>query len=203
MEPLSLGTTQLLCCCRHVQRVRREGMTNRLMLSVAALALIAGTNMANAQVSGSRDSDRAQMQNAPSSSGGGAATEHRENSRSAAGASQNQHADQNKHQNQRADEGKDQRLDASQNQRAGQNKYQNHADENKNQRAEENMPGSRSKSMNSENEKNMKTEGQGRTHGMDAQTGTDRSRVTTGQTSAGAKLSTDQRTRITSIIRNE
>jgi hypothetical protein len=57
--------------------------------------------------------------------------------------------------------------------------------------------------MNSENEKNMKPEGQGRTHGMDAQTGTDRSHVTTGQAGAGAKLSTDQRTRITGIIRNE
>ena len=46
-------------------------------------------------------------------------------------------------------------------------------------------------------------EGQGRAHGMDAQTETDRSHVTTGQAGAGAKLSTDQRTRITSIIRNE
>src|SRR5215475_14424475 len=100
------GTTQLLCCCRHMQRVRRVGMTNRLMLSAAALALVAGTGMANAQVSGPRDSDRAQMQNAPLSSGGGAATEHRENGRGAAGSSQNQHTDQNKYQNRRADESK-------------------------------------------------------------------------------------------------
>jgi len=47
-------------------------MTNRFLVSVAALALIAGTGFANAQGTG-HESGGAQMQNAPSSAGGGAA----------------------------------------------------------------------------------------------------------------------------------
>ena len=48
-------------------------MTNRFLVSVAALALIAGTGFANAQGTGGRESGGSQMQSAPSSAGGGAA----------------------------------------------------------------------------------------------------------------------------------
>ncbi|CAL77285.1 conserved hypothetical protein [Bradyrhizobium sp. ORS 278] len=97
----------------------------------------------------------------------------------------------------------------------------------KGQRAEEGMKGPNSKSMSSENEKteksgskNMKAEGrEGRENnnmkaeGRDSKTGTstnaetktggDRSQTTTGQAGAGAKLSTEQRTKITSVIRSQ
>ncbi|WP_035657302.1 DUF1236 domain-containing protein, partial [Bradyrhizobium sp. STM 3809] len=92
----------------------------------------------------------------------------------------------------------------------------------KGQRAEEGMKGPNSKGMASENDKsgskNMKAEGrEGRENnnmkaeGRDSKTGTtaetktggDRSQTTTGQAGAGAKLSTEQRTKITSVIRSE
>jgi hypothetical protein len=59
---------------------------------------------------------------------------------------------------------------------------------NRNPRAEENAPGARS---------------QGQADERNAETRQDRSHMTTGQAGAGAKLSTDQRSRITTIIRNE
>src|SRR5689334_10796903 len=53
-------------------------MTNRLMISVAAIALIAGTGLANAQATGGRESGgAAAQQTAPSSgpaAGGGASS---------------------------------------------------------------------------------------------------------------------------------
>jgi hypothetical protein len=192
-------------------------MTNRFLISVAALALIAGTGLANAQGTGGREQGGAQMQNAPSSAGGGAtggaATEHEHGK--AGSSSSGMKAEQKSP-------------------AAGQN-----------QRAEENMPGQKSKSMSSENEtkggsKNMKAEGredrnankaaetnqqgreneknaqnregretnrnaqnrEGRETNMNAQ-GRTESNTTVGQAGAGAKLSSEQRTKITTIIRNE
>jgi hypothetical protein len=183
-------------------------MTNRFLVSVAALALIAGTGLANAQ--GNRDTGGAQMQSAPSSAGGGAtggaATEH-ENSKAASPSSGMK---------------SEKSPAAGQGQRDG-------------QRAEENMPGQKSKSISSENQKgppdNMKAEGredrnankaaetkqpgregretnenaqnrEGRDTNMNAQ-GRSQTSTTVGQAGAGAKLSTEQRTRITTIIRDE
>ena len=48
-------------------------MTNRFLISVAALALIDGTGAAGAQEKGARESGGAAMQSAPASAGGGAA----------------------------------------------------------------------------------------------------------------------------------
>jgi hypothetical protein len=48
-------------------------MTNRFLISVAALALIAGTGAASAQGTGSREPGGAATQSAPTSAGGGAA----------------------------------------------------------------------------------------------------------------------------------
>ena len=218
-------------------------MTNRFLISVAALALIAGAGLANAQGTGGRESGGAQMQSAPSSAGGGAAggtaTEHEHDN--AASPSSGTKAEQKSP-------------------GAGQS-----------QRAEENMPGQKSKGMNSENKKgppdNMKAEGreteknaqtqgreteknaqtrgreteknaqtQGRESEKNAQTqgnrenmqaqghegretnqnaqsregrtnmnaqGRTESDTTVGQAGGGAKLSTEQRTRITTIIRDE
>jgi hypothetical protein len=171
-------------------------MTNRFLVSVAALALIAGTGLANAQ--GGRDSGGgAQMQSAPSTASGGAAggaaTEHESSKGGSAG------------------------MKSEKSPSAGQG-----------QRAEDNMSRQKSKSMSSENEtkgapNNMKAEGredrnadksaqkesrenernaqtQGNRENMRAQ---GRSETTVGQAGAGAKLSTEQRSKITTIIRSE
>ena len=113
-------------------------MTNRFLVSVAALALIAGTGLANAQGTGGKESGGAQMQNPSSSAGGGAAggaaTEHRESSKGAGTSS-------------------------------GKKAEQKSSTTGQGQRAEENAPGSKSKGVSSENEMkggakgNVKAEG--------------------------------------------
>jgi hypothetical protein len=175
-------------------------MTNRFLISVAALALIAGTGAASAQGIGARESGGAAMQSAPSSAGGGATT-----------------------QNQGTQPWSGMNSTPSEKMAPGAAKGQH---------AQESAPGQKSKSMSSETEtkggkdikaetregrdNNMKVEGregrdnkmsgrEGRNGNMNAETksGTERSQVTTGQAGAGAKISTEQRTKITTVIRNE
>jgi len=183
-------------------------MTNRLMVSVAAIALIAGVGYANAQGAGGagHESGGAAMHN---SAGGGASAG------GAGGATMN-------------------RDSAAPSQGSGtsdmkQSQSEQKSGAMKNERAEE---GQKSKGMTSEREgkggkdmkaegredrNNMKAEGrqdrtgnqnaesrEGRSNNMNAETKTnERSQTTTGQAGAGAKLSTEQRTKITSVIRNE
>lgn len=91
----------------------------------------------------------------------------------------------------------------------------------KGQHAEDGMKGPATKGASSESDKggakNMKAEGrEGRDNNMKAEgrdsktgtnaetkTGGDRSQTTTGQAGASAKLSTEQRTKITSVIRSQ
>jgi Protein of unknown function (DUF1236) len=89
-----------------------------------------------------------------------------------------------------------------------------------NQRAEENMQGQKPGNARTENNnapggKDMKAEGRDDKNGMkaeggdnrngnmNAETKTDNKSQTTGQAGAGAKLSGEQRTKITSVIRNQ
>jgi len=181
-------------------------MINRFMISAAAVALIAGTGFANAQGTGmSREAPSAGstvQQSAPSA--GPANRDAAEPARPSPGMKATQ---------------SEQRPPA-----AG-----------KNQRAEDNMPGQKSKSMSSDNDNakgaskdlkaegredrngNMKAEGrEDRNGNMKAEGREDRngnmkaegreenrSQTTTGQAGAGAKLSTEQRTRITTVIRDQ
>jgi hypothetical protein len=95
----------------------------------------------------------------------------------------------------------------------------------KGQRAEDNARGEKSKNLSTENTrdqnqkpKNLSTENEtkgsakaegreGRNNNLNAEgregRGNERSQVTTGQAGGGAKLSTEQRSRITTVIRNE
>jgi Protein of unknown function (DUF1236) len=176
-------------------------MINRLMISVAAAALIAGTGFANAQGTGmSRDTPSAApaQQGAPSSDRG-----------TSAGQMNHDAAEP-------ATKQSDEKSPA-----AGNNK----------QRADEKtMPGQKSKSMSSENDNNaktgkdvggkdtggkdMKAEGGQDRNGMKAEGSEDRNGKnadskggaegkTVGQAGAGAKLSGDQRTKITTVIRGQ
>ena len=176
-------------------------MINRFMISAAAVALIAGTGFANAQGPGmSREAPSAGstvQQSAPSADHAG----------TSAGPANREAAEPAK---------------PSSGMKATQSE-QKPPTAGKNQRAEDNMPGQKSKSMSSDNDnakgasKDMKAEGREERNGnMKAEGREDRngsmkaegreenrSQTTTGQAGAGAKLSTEQRTRITTVIRDQ
>jgi hypothetical protein len=197
-------------------------MSNRFMISVAAIALIAGAGAANAQGTGMKGES------------GGAAMQH---SAPAGGAAAP------------ADRGSAQPSGATAEKAAPSEAAPGAA---KGQRAEETAPGQKSKGMSSQTEtkgadtkggkdmkaegregpncnmkaegreghdNNMKAEGrEGRDNGKmnaetregrdtnktnaETKTGNDRAQ-TTGQAGAGAKISTEQRTKITTVIRSE
>jgi hypothetical protein len=173
-------------------------MTNRFLLSVAAAALIAGTGFANAQGTGhmapSAGSDA--QQSTPSAN---APANHSESSGGGAKSGMNK-SEMNKSEN----NGMSREGGA-------------------NQHAQQNMKGDKSTSseMNdrSKMDKNMKAEGRKNNdmkaddrkaeehNGMksDSKSAADSksSTTTTGQAGAHAKLSTEQRTKITTVIRNE
>jgi hypothetical protein len=166
-------------------------MTNRFLVSVAAIALIAGAGAANAQGGMNREGGGAAAQQSTPSGGGGTGGATTQKSTEPSGMKSTQ-------------------------------SEQKSPGAAKGQHAEDNAPGQKSKNMSTENEtkggakdmkaegregqdKNMKAEGrEGRDTNTNAQTRTDeRSQTTTGQAGAGAKLSTEQRTRISTVIRNE
>jgi hypothetical protein len=174
-------------------------MKSGLMISVAAIALIAGAGLANAQGGTKNESGggATMQQNAPT--GGAPATTGRESG----GPSPTQSEEKK-----------------SPGAIKGQRAEEKTPGATKSQSAEENAPGAKSKSMSSDNETkggpkemkaegregqkgNMKAEGREGQTNKNAETQTDRSQMTTGQAGAGAKLSSEQRTKITTVIRNE
>ena len=195
-------------------------MSNRFMVSVAAIALIAGAGAANAQGGMKNESGgaggAAMQHSAPSGGAGGGAMD-----RDSTGSSPTQSTQSEEKKSPGATK--------------GQRAEEKSPGATKSQSAEEKTPGAK-KGMSSENEtkggsKNMKAEGregqnnnmkaesregrdntknaetrEGRDNTKNAETRegqSDRSQMTTGQAGAGAKLSTEQRTKITTIIRNE
>lgn len=162
-------------------------MTNRLLVSAAAIALLAGTGFANAQGAGAEHNTPSV--GATTDQGPGAA-EH------GAPSGSNQ---MNHHDTSRMDRG---------NQRA-EDKMSHEGK--KGRQAQENMKGETSpKSMRSETNENGKADRQNMkaedrdhmksgTHAAE----TNKSSTTVGQAGAGAKLSSEQRTKITTVIRNE
>ena len=197
-------------------------MTNRFMISVAAAALIAGTGFANAQGTGmSREGTSGGstvQQSAPSTSekGNSAAPTNRDatestkpssgmkatqsDEKAAPGGAKSQRAQDDMKAGAKEKSARDSNT-------KGDMKSEKSAQDN-------NMKGEKSKSMSSETNdkggaaKDMKAEGrEGRDrNNMNAEQrgGADsRTTVTTGQAGASAKLSTEQRTRITSVIREQ
>jgi len=174
------------------------------MMSVAAAALIAGTGFANAQGTGmSREAPSAgsaAQQSAPSSDRGGtsAAPTNRDATEPTAPSSGT-----------KATQSDQKSPGAGKNQRAQDDMKAGTKGE---KSAQDNMKGEKSKSMSSETnergpagkDKDMKAEG--RNGNMNAETkgaAESRSPQTTGQAGAGAKLSGEQRTRITTVIRDQ
>jgi hypothetical protein len=181
-------------------------MTNRFMVSVAALALIAGTGFANAQgmskesggaggaaMQHSAPSDTSAAPSQSPSSTGTSKSEANEPSKSGAKSTQTE-----------------QKPGAMKNERAEDNNVKGGSTKeraedrgkgtNENQRAED-----KSGNMKEGRDNNMKAEGRQDKSGAstaETKSTTERSQ-TTGQAGAGAKLTTDQRTKITTVIRNE
>jgi hypothetical protein len=195
-------------------------MSNRFLISAAAITLIASAGFANAQGTGmGREQGGASAQQSAPSTGNSAAPSNR-NATEPSGSSSGMKST-------RSDE-------------------KSPAGAAKGKSAEETAPGQKSKSMSSESEtksgkdaksgKDMKAEGredrkdnmkaegkegrdrdqnaqirEGRDKDQNAQTrdrndnmnAQTKSQTTTGQAGAGAKLSTEQRTKITTVIRNE
>jgi hypothetical protein len=177
-------------------------MTNRFMMSVAAAALIAGTGFANAQGTGmSREAPAATQQSAPSADHGTTAAPAKRDAAEPTAPSSGMKATQSQ-EKMSPNGAKNER--AQDDMKAGP-KGEKSAQDN-------NMKGEKSKSMSSEtNEKgqagkDMKAEGrEGRDGNMKAEgrEGQEKSQRTTGQAGAGAKLSGEQRTRITTVIKEQ
>jgi hypothetical protein len=190
-------------------------MTNRFLVSVAAIALIAGASAANAQSGMNREGGGAATQQSSPQSGGPST------GGSSTGATT-------------------QKSTEPSGMKSTQSEREKSTGAAKGQQAEDKAAGQKSKSQSTENEpksgakaegreghdknmkaedregqeKNMKAEGregqqknmnaQGREGRESAQTPTnERTQSTTGQAGAGAKLSTEQRTKIVDVIRRE
>jgi hypothetical protein len=190
-------------------------MMNRLMISVATAALIAGTGLANAQGNMGREGGAAggagMQQSAPSS----AATTGREGAEGAkASQSEEKGAVKNQH--------------SQQDMKPGAAMGEKPAGEKSAQDTKQDSKGEKSKSISSQNEKaapgkdmkaeererggNMKTENQERNGNMKAESRENNPTAgareegrsqTVGQAGAAAKLTTEQRTRITTVIRDQ
>jgi hypothetical protein len=186
-------------------------MTNRFMVSVAALSLIAGTGLANAQGMKGGEAGGSSMQHSAPSSSSAAPSQ----SESTPGASSAESSPKSETKGDTKGEMKSTQSEqkspgAMKNQRAEDNAKDkdNAKGGSTNQRAEERTKGSDTNKSADERTKggdtNMKAEGrQDRNGNNTAETKGERSQTTTGQAGAGAKLSTDQRTKITTVIRNE
>jgi hypothetical protein len=180
-------------------------MTNRLMISVAAAALIAGTGFANAQGTGmSRETPSAAapaQQSAPTSERGesdrgtAAGETNRDAAKPGMKSTQSEPKSPAAGKNQRADEG----MQGQKSKTMG----------------SEEKPDQKSKAVNSDNDNNaktgkdmggkdMKAEGQDRNGNMNADSkGGAEGSKTVGQAGAGGKLSTEQRTKITTVIKQQ
>ena len=183
-------------------------MLNRFMVTAAAVALIAGTGFANAQGTGmGRETPSAgsgMQQSAPS-----ATPMNRDNASESKGSDQGTKSTQSEEKMQ---------PNGTKNQRAQQDMKPGTRGEKSAQ--DSNIKDEKSKGMSSQTEKgaagkDMKAEGredrngnmkaEGRNGNMNAESGNaaESRSQTVGQAGAGAKLSTEQRTRITTVIRDQ
>jgi hypothetical protein len=207
-------------------------MTNRFMLSVAAAALIAGAGFANAQGTGGHQgtSGSTAQQSAPSSGAGGSATQGREATESSSpksdmkssqseqksgmgkseqksGMGKNERAEEPRGQksnsmsseNDRAKGGKDMKAEGRQDRNNMKAEGREDRDHNRNAQGREDRDRNKNAESREDRRGNMNAEGrEGRSGSAES-----RSQSTTGQAGAGAKLSTEQRTKITSVIREQ
>jgi hypothetical protein len=175
-------------------------MINRLMMSVAAAALIAGTGIANAQGTGTEHGAPSAEHAAPSAApmnrndaqGKGAA---RSEDKMQPPGGMNQHAQDNTKGHPRSEKS------VQENNMKG--------EQPKGTKAQTEEKGSAAKDMKAEGREDrngMKAEGRGERNGninAESKGATENRSQTTGQAGASAKLSSEQRTKITTVIRDQ
>jgi hypothetical protein len=206
--------------CRHV---RRLSMSNRFLMTVAAAALIAGTGFANAQGTGmGRDAGSAgsaAQQSAPSSERGGAssggAMQRDDGSKSGMKGAQSEPKSTGAEKSQRAEdhmkggkdmkaEGKEDRggMKSEKGQTTGQGTGSStmQKDQGTTQHRDQTTQGRDRDQMQN---RDQKAQGQDRTQTQTQGGAAGQSTTTTGQAGAGGKLSTEQRTQITSVIKEQ
>jgi hypothetical protein len=199
------GTSFIACRCRRGQckHVRRESMTNRFMISVAAAALIAGTGFASAQGTGGREGasggatvqqsapspDRAAPSAAPTS------RDATESTKPSSGMKATQSED-------KAAPGATKRMGAQDDMKPGAKPEKSAQDNN-------NMKGEKSKSMSSETAtdkpagNNMKADSKTPTDTKAGATNSENKTTGNAATSATAAPPAEKQTQIASAIRSE
>ncbi len=180
-------------------------MPNRFMITAAAAALIAGTGFANAQGSMGRESPSAgsgMQQSAPSSPSAGreGGAEH--------GLKSTQSEEKMGGKNQRAQDMKPGAKDEKSAQDNIKGEKSKSSQNEEKTRGSQNEKGAGGKDMKAEGREdrngNMKAEGRdGNISAGSKNAAEGRSQTTVGQAGAGAKLTTEQRTRITTVIRDQ
>ena len=168
-------------------------MTNRFMMSVAAVALIAGAGFANAQGTGNKEQPSAgssAQQSAPSS-----AAQSKPSSDMKATQSYEKAAQPNDAKSKRAQDD----LKAGQKGEKSKSMSSETKTNEKGPAAKDMKAEGRDNKMNAE----QKGAADGKSTTTQSQSGTSVQSQTTGQAGAAAKLSTEQRTRITSVIREQ
>jgi Protein of unknown function (DUF1236) len=166
-------------------------MTNRLMISVAAAALIAGTGFANAQGTGTERNAPSAERAAPSST----APMHRNDSPNKATAQSDEKMQPPAGKNQRAEDNVKDSMKANP---GGEKSAQ-----------ENNMKNDQPRGTNAQTEekgsagKDMKAEGHNGNMNADRKAAADGKSQTVGQAGAGGKLSGEQRTKISTVIRGQ
>jgi hypothetical protein len=193
------------------------------MVSVAALALIAGTGMANAQGMGKESGGAT----------GGASTQHSSPADTSAGSSRSESTGAAKSESSekgemkggmKSSQSEQKQPGAMKNERAednvkGGSTSQRAEDRAKgsetkgadSKRADDNMKNGRDNNMKAEGrdnnarDNNMKAEGKDKsgTNAAENNRTNERTQATTGQAGAGAKLSTEQRTKISTVIKSQ
>ena len=172
-------------------------MRNRLMTPVAILTILTGSSAAFAQGAGTKDSPSA-----------GSATQHSPSTAPQSGSS----ASPQMNRSQPSDSnGSAVRQESTQSGESGRGARQNAQDSRpegsrRQHSSDHDSKSDRMKSSDSDSQKkkdNMNAERRGNETGRDTQRSETRSHTTTGQAGAGAKLSTEQRTKITSVIREQ
>ena len=159
-------------------------MTNRLMMTAAAAALIAGTGFAHAQgMNREAPSAGAGTQSAPSADHGPAAAAPEEKMQPQGGKTQRTQGEMKS-----GPKGEKSAQDNSTNNNVK-------SDKPNSMRSETNDKGAAGKDMKAENRNG--------TMNAESKSATDTKSQTVGQAGAGAKLSTEQRTKITTVIRGQ
>jgi hypothetical protein len=189
-------------------REEKFSMMNRLMITAATAALIAGTGLANAQGVGGREGGAAggagMQQSAPSAPAASpsAGAPSREGSSEGMKATQSEEKGGMKNQRAQQDMKSGPAGEKSMGEKSAQDtKQDTKADHSKGMT--QNEKGAAGKDMKAEDERKGNMKAEGRDNNNTAGAKQEERSQTVGQAGAGAKLSTEQRTKITTVIRDQ